>query len=303
MRSVLIGAVQSTATALQAMADADQPPDLLITLPPERQGRHSDFVDLNAQAAGLGVPVFHAANVNAEETLARITAVAPDYIFVIGWSQLCGDAFLALPAKGTIGYHPAPLPRMRGRAVIPWTILLQVEETGGSLFWIDDGVDSGDLLAQETFDVAPDETAGSLYAKHLDALVRMIRAAVEALRAGDPPRLAQNHGQATYCAKRTAEDGLIDWRQPAADVLRLVRAVGRPYPGAYSHYRGERLAVWQARPCTNSQAYIGLPGQIQVIDGDHIAVCCGDGQSIDITEWQLSGDARPVLHAKLGDAR
>ena len=303
MRSVLIGAVGSTAIALDALAEAGSGPDLLITLPPERRGRHSDFVDLNPRAAALGVPVFHNASVNAEETLERIKAVAPDYIWVIGWSQICRPAFLALPCKGIIGYHPAPLPKMRGRAVIPWTILLQVPRTGSSLFWIDDGVDTGAILCQEMFDVALDETAESLCAKHMTVLSRMMQSAIEALKNSDPPRRVQDHGQATYCAKRTAEDGLIDWRQPADEILRLVRAVGRPYPGAYTYYRGERLSIWRARRLPNGRSYIGLTGQIQSIDGERLTVRCGDGECIEITEWQVSGDAKPAIHAKLGDVR
>src|SRR3546814_2322762 len=96
---------------------------------------------------------------NAADVLEAVSALAPDYVFVIGWSQICKPAFRQAAGGQVIGYHPAPLPRLRGRAVIPWTILLDEKITASTLFWIDDGVDSGPILAQRYFHIAPDETA------------------------------------------------------------------------------------------------------------------------------------------------
>ena len=300
MRSVLIGAVEGSRVALNAMAAAGWGPDLLITLPPERAGRHSDFVDMNDEAADLGVPVFHAANVNDETTLERLRDLAPDYVFVIGWSQICGPRFLEIAGLGTIGYHPAPLPHMRGRAVIPWTILLNEAQTGGTLFWIDEGTDSGPILAQRLFDVDPDETVTSLYEKHMLALAAMLPEALAALRLPEPPKREQDHSKATYCARRRPEDGLIDWRQPAQDVLRLIRAVGRPYPGAFTFADDAKMMVFEAHLAEDGSRYIGLPGQIQVIEGDRLVVTCGDRRCLSLTDWSLEDGATPKIHAKLG---
>src|SRR3546814_10841959 len=122
---------------------------------------------------------------------------------------------------------PAPLPRLRGRGVIPWTILADEPITAGTLFWIDDGVDSGPILEQAFFHVAPDETAASLYARHMRALGEMMPRALAALAPGSPPRLEQDERYASWAAKRTPEDGRLDWRQNAIDIDRLIRAAGR----------------------------------------------------------------------------
>ena len=146
MRALLIGAVESTRVALRALADA---PGWtlagLVTLPLDLAGRHSDFVDLEAEARAIGCPMLRTANANAEEARTAIAALAPDYLFVIGWSQLCGEAMRALAPGRVVGYHPAPLPRLRGRGVIPWTILLDEPPPGDELFM---GADARTVIFQ-----------------------------------------------------------------------------------------------------------------------------------------------------------
>ena len=184
--------------------------------------------------------------------------------------------------------------------MLPWTILLNEKRTGGTLFWIDEGVDSGPILAQRLFELDDDETVTALYEKHLDALREMLSEALGALRLGQPPKREQDHSQATYCARRRPEDGLIDWSLPADDVLRLIRAVGRPYPGAFTFADHAKMTVFAAHRTENGDRYIGLPGQIQVIDGENLVVACGDRRCLTLTDWSLDGEATPKIHAKLG---
>ena len=243
MRTAFVGAVEGSAVALGALIRAGMSPGLVITLTPKVSLRHSDYVDLTPLAKAGGSEIIYAADVNGPDVIEALRAFQTDLVLVIGWSQICGDAFRSVASIGNIGFHPSPLPRMRGRAVIPWTILLGEDVTAASLFWLDDGVDSGPILLQEPIAVAADETARTLYAKQTDALARMLPKAVELVRSGKASRIEQDHSLATYCAKRTADDGLIDWREPAEAILRLVRAVGAPYPGAFTTCGGRRLIV------------------------------------------------------------
>lgn len=210
MRIVLIGAVDSSRVALEVLGRVEDRVPAVLTLPRSRAHRHSDFVDLRPPAESLGIPVHEISNVNDAKTLNILRSCAPDYAFVIGWSQICGSEFLRIPRGGCVGYHPSLLPENRGRAVIPWTILQGRRETGSTLFWMDEGMDSGDILAQRGFSIAEDETAGSLYRKHLEALDRMLEGVLPALERGDAPRRPQDHSRASYCAKRTPEDGWIE---------------------------------------------------------------------------------------------
>jgi methionyl-tRNA formyltransferase len=301
MRAVLIGAVDSTRIALRMLSDApDCTLSAVVTLPPDLAGRHSDFVDLADEAARAGAKLIHAANANVPDVLAQIREAAPDLLFVIGWSQLCGPDLLSVASGGAIGYHPAPLPHLRGRAVIPWTILLEQPITAGSLFWIDGGVDSGPILAQRFFHVAPDETAASLYARHMEALEAMLAEAVPALVAGNAPHRVQDERYASWTAKRTPEDGRINWNCPAREIERLIRAVGRPYPGAFTTIRDERLVVWQAKMWNDSGRHAAVPGQVIAQEGDGFVVRCGDGQALHVTAWERASGNLPRLHSRLG---
>ncbi len=305
MKSILVGAVETTRIAMEALASKGVPPAAVFTLPPAKASRHSDYVDLAPVAAKLEIPVVPMANVNDSEVLDKIRFIQPDYSFVIGWSQICRAEFLGLAKVGSIGYHPAPIPENRGRAVIPWTILQGRSHTGSTLFWMDEGADSGDILCQDMFDMATDETATTLYQKHCDRLHKMMLNTIDALKVKQGARVPQDHSQATYCAKRSLSDGLVDWSRPAQDIWTLIRAATKPYPGAFTFYKGQKLTLWAA-DFIGDEPFWGLAGQIQQIGPNGVTVQCGDGQHILLKNVQLEGqpEAAPesVLkqHDKLG---
>lgn len=278
MRTVLLGAVRSTEVALNALADAGAPPVMLLTLPPEiGKRRHSDHVDLRGAAAGQQVEVVHTPSAKTDQVRDVLRSVDADLLLVVGWSEILPAALLDAPRFGSLGYHPAPLPAMRGRAVIPWTILTERTETAGTLFWLAPGLDDGDIAYQAPFELDMQETATTLYAKHMSALAAMLSDLTAARSAEEIPRLPQDHEKATYCAQRKPTDGLIDWDQPANSVARLVRATTLPYPGARSLLeRGrQEVYIWDASP--TGAAFFAVPGQVVSIDTTGAVVACGSG--------------------------
>lgn len=298
MISVFVGAVEGSAHALEALCAAGHAPALVVTLPPERSGAHSDFADLGPLAARHGVPVHRTPRTSAPETLDAIRAVAPDIVLVIGWSQLVDARFREIPRLGVLGFHPAALPRMRGRAVIPWHILAGQRQGGATLFWIDEGTDSGPIAAQAVFPIDPDRiTARELYDRSVAEMVALLPPLMDRLAAGDIPASPQDETQATLCARRRPEDGIIDWRLPAADIERLIRAVGPPYPGAQAGRGDAPIAVTAARLHPRQGYFIGLPGQVQDIRDGVVTVMCGDGRCLDLTEW--TSERPPARHAML----
>lgn len=302
MRAVVVGAVGSTQILLEELAPAEGwVVPLLVTLPIEARGRHSDFVDLEPLARRAGATTHRTRKTNSEETLAAVRDAAPDVIFVIGWSQLCGPDFLALAPDSVVGYHPAALPRLRGRAAIPWTILLDEPITAGSLFWMEEGTDDGDLLAQHYFHVARDETARTLYARHMDALSAMLKECLPALVRGERRRTVQDERFATWAAKRTSADGLVDWAASAVEIDRLVRAVGHPYPGAFTYSDGDKLVIWKSEVLAGDWRYHARPGQIVVREADMLVVATGEGL-LKITDWDLGDASLPRLHSILRDS-
>jgi methionyl-tRNA formyltransferase len=306
MQSVLVGAVASSRVALEVLGQSRQPPAAVVTLPLSHARRHSDYVDLRPLARDLGIPVIECVDINAPDVVERIRGLEPMLAFVIGWSQLCRRDFLSVPRSGCIGFHPARLPEHRGRAVIPWTILEGYSETGATLFWMDEGMDSGDILAQACVPVAEEETARSLYEKHMHALRGMLTGAIPRLRDGTAPRMPQAHSQATYCAKRTPSDGLVDWTASAHQVWTLIRAVGDPYPGAFTYHRGPcRLVLWAA-DYVGSGPYTGVPGQVQAFADGGAIVRCGDERHVLVRTVQPEGAPRAPaaqvlrMHERLG---
>lgn len=304
MRALLIGAVEGTRVAFDALlASPDWRIVAVMTLPPSLASRHSDFVDLAAIAAAAEIPVMAVANCNAPDVVEQVRAMAPDLVFVIGWSQICGPALRAAVADRIIGYHPAALPRLRGRAVIPWTILLDEKITASTLFQVAEGVDSGPIIAQQFFHVAPRETAGTLYAKHMHALRQMLEACLADLAAKPMQGVQQDDTLATWAARRCPTDGEIDWRQPVHAIDRLIRAVGRPYPGAYTQDGDSRLVIWAAEPAADGERYHARPGQVIARDEGALLVTCGDGGALKVTDFAGDGGKVPALHALLGRSR
>ncbi|MDB5525366.1 MAG: formyl transferase protein [Rhizobium sp.] len=299
MRIALVGTVEGTEIAFKSLVEAQRPPILLVTLPLEAAGRHSDFADLTTPARNLGIEVHNTTNINSLETIKVMTDSKPDLTLVLGWSQICRLPFRDIAKTGTVGFHPAALPRLRGRGVIPWTILRNEPTTGSTLFWLDEGVDSGDILLQRLFPLDSAETARSLYDKHTRNMREMVPEAVSLIENGVSTRLIQDESEASYCAKRTPEDGLIDWHASAASILRLIRAVGDPYPGSFTCQDGERIRIDEAVSVPHSERFIGIVGQVQVHTALGFIVLCGDGECIEVRKWHSAFSRKPHIHSKL----
>ncbi|WBU63458.1 methionyl-tRNA formyltransferase [Paracoccus aerodenitrificans] len=302
MKTAFIGAVEGSAVALRTLCEKGQSPDLVVTLPVELAGAHSDFADLGPLAADYGLRLMRSPRSESDEVMAALRQLQPDLVMIIGWSQLIGPGMIALPRLGVLGFHPSPLPRMRGRAVLPWQILTRQSQGGATLFWIGEGVDDGPIAAQSVFTIDPDRiTVRELYDKAVAEMACLLPPLVADLAAGNRPAMPQNHENATICARRRAEDGMIDWSLPATEIDRLIRAVGPPYPGATTRAsKGAEVTITAARVHPREGYYIGLPGQIQNIDGQIVTVMAGDGRCIDLLEWR--GVESFLRHEKLRGA-
>lgn len=293
MRTVLVGAAETSRVALETLTRLQLTPAAVLTLPTDQAYRHWDFRDLRPVAGPLGIPVLEVSDLNAPDTLAALRGYQPDLIFVIGWSQILSSEFLAIARLGAIGFHPSLLPEDRGPAVIPWTILQGKGRTGATLFWLDEGIDSGDILLQQRIPVAPDETAATLYAKHQQALARMLEAAVPLLLNGTTMRRSQDESRATYCARLDPDDGLIDWHAPADQVWRVIRALVAPYSGAFTYRKDRKIWVWSA-DYVGFGPYVGLAGQVQALQDGGALVMCGDRRMVRLKQIQPEGERRSM---------
>ena len=269
----------------------------VVTLPGPIDPNRSGQCSFDEVAARHGAVLVQAADVNAEMTLDAVRALDPELIFVVGWSQLVREPFIALAREGVFGMHPTLLPRHRGRAPIPWAILSGLARTGVTLFEIVDATpDSGAIVGQAVVAIDPDETAETLFGRISDAHVELIREYVPQLVARSAPRIAQDPRRASAWPKRTPADGIIDWETRAPYLYDWVRAQTRPYPGAFTFLGDEKVVVWRARPVELDET--APAGTIVAARPEGPVVACGDGGLL--LEEVETGARELAVGARLG---
>ena len=277
MKSVLIGAVGSCKVMLEAMIDVGFPINYVFSLDENVSGNVSGYTPVHEYAAAHGIPYKKFRKINDPENVELIKELEPDYIFVIGLSQLVKKEIIDSAKIGVIGFHPTALPKMRGRAAVVWQILLGVHDAKVSLFFIDEGTDSGDILGQEPYTIEETDYALDVCIKIDQAGARLERRVLKEIMDGTLKPVKQNEAEATYLLKRIPEDGWIDWNLPLKEIHTLVRAVSVPYPGAFGMYDGQhQIIIWRAEMVENTK-YIGINGQIAEITDDHMDIICKDG--------------------------
>ena len=221
--------------------------------------------------------------------------IGAELLLVAGWYHMVPAELRERFPRGALGLHASLLPALRGGAPLAWAILGGLSESGISLFGLGDGVDDGPIYGQRRVAIGPRATVGELVTSVEAAAVDMIAECLPALAAGTlKPR--PQAGTPSYGLQRTPEDGRIDWRQPADAIDRLVRAVGRPYPGAFGEFQGERVVIWKAEPRTEPKVF-GAAGQIARLPGENDpAVVTGAGILFIREAATGSGDdALPLL--------
>lgn len=274
MRIVFIGSVAFSARALTTMIDAGAHPVGVVTK--SHSSFNADFHDLAPICREHGVPFLHVEDVNSPSSLAWIADKRPDIIFCFGWSNLIKRRLLDLPPKGVVGFHPAALPQNRGRHPIIWALALGLTSTASTFFFMDEGADSGDILSQAEIPISYTDNAASLYEKITEQAMQQIVAFLPLLADGLHPRRPQEHSLANVWRKRSAKDGLIDFRMSGCAIYNLVRALSEPYVGAHLEYNGQTVKIWEVREEACGEANLE-PGKVLRVEEGTVLVKCSDG--------------------------
>ena len=170
----------------------------------------------------------------------------PDLIIVVGWSELVPDEVFSIPSMGCIGFHPAKLPKDRGRSVLAWQIEDGYTETALTMFKYTDYPDGGDILAQEPIKIDETDYINDILDKIDKATLNIMRAYFPLIRQGLIKERRQDLSEGNFRRLRGAADSVIDWNQPQRDIYNKVRAISKPYPGATSTLNGGNIAVWRS---------------------------------------------------------
>ena len=285
-RIVFMGTPHFAVPTLEALA-AEHDVVGVVTQPDRPAGRGKRIVGppVKEAAQARGLPIFQPPTLRTPEAVAQLTSWRPDVIVVAAFGQLLDTPVLELPPFGCLNVHASLLPRYRGAAPVPAAILAGERLTGVTIMRLDEGLDTGPILAQAEMPIHPTDTTGSLTAKLADLGARLLLEALPGWLGGTIQPRPQDDEQATYCRPLTKQDGQLDWTRPAWYLDRQVRACD-PWPGAYTTWQGRRLKALRARPRPDWPAQ-AEPGQVLALE-EGLAVGTGEGV-LELLTLQLAG--------------
>jgi methionyl-tRNA formyltransferase len=260
----------------------------VITQPDKPAGR-----DLKPRASAIkllalerGIPVHQPPKLRDAASLEMLRGLNPDVMVVVAYGQILPKSVLKLPRLGCLNLHASLLPRHRGASPIHAAILAGDAKTGMTVMYMDEGLDTGDILLEEALEIGPQETTGQLHDRLADLAAPCLLRALDLLATGSAPRTPQDSHLATYAPKLKKSDGWLDWSRPAPELALRIRAMS-PWPGAFARIAGHVLKIHSA---TESSAS-GEPGTVLQADANGLTVAGGIG-SLSLESVQLEGRKR-----------
>ena len=274
MRIVYMGTPAFAVPPLQSLSTAGHEIAGVVTRTDKPAGRGrvlmQPAVKIAAEQSGLAV--FQPKRVRDRESVEAIAAMRPEVIVVAAYGQILPRELLTLPKYGCVNIHASLLPAYRGAAPINWAIMNGETMTGVTIMQMDEGMDTGAILVQESIPIGPRDTAGMLTEKLSELGSWLIVDALSRIEGEVLPAMPQDHARATMAPLLKKEDGLIDWKQPAAVISNRVRGLS-PWPGAYGFLEGKLIKVLE----TESAPGKGEPGALHVQGRDVLAAGTGMG--------------------------
>jgi methionyl-tRNA formyltransferase len=290
MRIVFIGAGEIGVPTLQALLKSEHEVVGVVTQPDKPVGR-SQLIEpppIKNALSGTNIPVLQPARIKDRQALEEIRALRPDVIVVMAYGQILPRGLLEIPEIGCLNLHASLLPRWRGAAPIQAAIAAGDREIGITVMYMDEGLDTGDILLQRTIDILPIDTGGGLHDRLAGVAPETLLESLDLLAEGKAPRTPQDNAVATYAPKLKREDGKIDWSDPADAIERKIRAFD-PWPGAFmtvSTNGTRNLKIFSATVIDLR----GKPGKILRSEAE-LVVAAGEG-ALSLGEVQLEGKRR-----------
>jgi len=275
MRVLFIGTGEIGVPVLRSLLESEEHELIGVVTQPDKPVGRAQRIEAPPIKAALGetkVPILQPARIKNEEAVAEIRALAPDVIVVMAYGQILPRSVLEIPRFACLNLHASLLPQHRGAAPIQAAIVAGDRESGLSVMYMDEGLDTGDVLLQKRLEIAPDETGASLHDRLAQIAPDALRAALDQIQAGTAARLPQDSSAATYAPKLEREHGRIDWKEPAALIERKIRAFN-PWPGAFTFLRDDsgherQLKVFHASvtdSCSADPANLVIPAKVGAV--------------------------------------
>src|ERR1700759_2601077 len=261
---------------------------IAVYVAPEKPGAKADPLKEAALAANL--PVYQPDSYKKPEVIEQVKELKPDLQVMAFVTLFVREEFLNLPTYGSIQYHPSLLPAYRGASAINWPIIKGEKETGLSIFWPDNGLDTGDILIQKKPPISNTDTLGTVYFDRLFPMgVDAMLEGVDLVKAGKAPKIKQDESKATYAGRWGPGNAHIDWGKPWEQIDRLIRGCN-PAPGAWATLNGATVKIFDAKPlpAKTPQGIAGKLGEIVAVEDDGVTVVCADGR-FKVTRVQADG--------------
>ncbi|HYR21291.1 MAG TPA: methionyl-tRNA formyltransferase [Chthoniobacterales bacterium] len=306
MRIVFIGTGEIGVPTLRALQKSEHELVGIVTQPDKPVGRAQKITapPIKAALAGSKMSILQPARIKDREAIEQIRALAPDIIVVVAYGQILPRAILEIPKIACLNLHASLLPRWRGAAPIQAAIAAGDRETGMTVMYMDEGLDTGDILLQRKIDISPSETGATLHDRLAEIAPETLLESLRLLAGGNAPRIPQDKALATSAPKLDRDDGRIDWRKSAELIERQIRAY-TPWPGAFalvSEKSGRELKLKILAAEIVDQD--GRPGEVLCADNRGLIVAAGE-KSLSLYKvllegkWPMNGQDFIRGHARL----
>lgn len=279
LRIAFLGTAQFAVPTLQRLARGPDGVIAVVTRPdrPAGRGRKLRASPVKVAARNLGLPIHQPARVSSVEGIDLLDDLLPDLLVVCAYGEILSEEALGRPRLGAVNLHASLLPRWRGAAPIQRAILAGDEVTGVTVQWMARELDAGDIILARATTIEPEEEFGSLHDRLACMAAEAMEEALELIRQGSAPRVAQDLAGITHAPPIRSGELVLDWRRPAEELARVVRAFA-PRPGARTTRGGELVKVLRARAEAGRGGAGGEAGRVSEVRGEGFLVECGEGR-------------------------
>ena len=292
MKVVYMGTPDFSVGALEAIINSGHEVTAVVTQPDKPKGRSKELQISPVKACALkyNLPVFQPVKIKEAEAVAKLREFEADIFVVAAFGQILSKEILTMPKYGCINIHASLLPKYRGASPIQWAVLNGEEVSGVTIMQMDEGIDTGDILIQETVTLDAKETGESLFDKLAVCGADLIVKALDAIEAGKVTPIKQDEAASTHVGMLKKEFGRMDFSQDAVVLERKIRGLNS-WPSAYTYFKGKTLKIWDADVADASGFAKTQCGEVVDVTKDSFLVMTGNGL-LAIKDVQLEGKKR-----------
>ncbi|GAA0100019.1 methionyl-tRNA formyltransferase [Paraclostridium bifermentans] len=290
MKIVFMGTPEFAVPCLQKIIDEGHEVVAVVTQPdkPKGRGKKLAMPPVKELALKYDIPVYQPLKAREESFVDTLKEMNPELIVVVAFGQILPKSILDIPKYGCVNVHASLLPRYRGAAPLNWVIINGEEKTGVTTMYMDEGLDTGDMILKSEIPLDDEITAGELHDKMMIDGAKVLKETIDLIEKGEAPREKQSNENTCYSPIMNKSLGNIDWNKSAIDIHNLVRGIN-PWPSAYTTYEGQTMKIWKTKVIDKNSDKD--PGTIISVDKEGINVSTSEG-IVQIKEIQMAGKKR-----------